>query len=405
MNCEETREFFTDLYDGTLSGAPLVTLSRHLDGCAACRQEWAAFRGSMHALRDLGDEEPSPGFALRVVERIERPSLWRRIVAALVYPLSVKVPIHAAALVVLGVGGLWLFQRSPEIRRAADVQAPVLSTRAAPAPLSPEPGRRFESAPSAGAPTAPPQPMTEPLRPSGPPKAIAPPEPAANVRAPEVPASPSAPMGAGKAPAEERAQDSVDRPMPARDDVARLTAPPPAGAARQTETQTAIPGALRSAPGRLESRERAEITAPSESAAPSKGGASAAAALARKSADALFSEAATDFVAQRYDTSIQALQAFLAQYPGDARVPDARFLLADAYRAQNRYADAGTEFEVFLRRYPGHRMTGAALYHQGEMRILAGDQAGCSILQDALSRYPDAREASSGRDMLAARCP
>jgi TolA-binding protein len=127
--------------------------------------------------------------------------------------------------------------------------------------------------------------------------------------------------------------------------------------------------------------------------------------MTRRTANDLFSEAATDFAAQRYDGAIEALRAFLAQHPRDGRAPDARFLLADAYRAQDRYADASAEFEAFLRQYPGHRMTAAALHRQGEMRILTGDQSGCSVLRDALSRYPDAREAAASRDTLAARCP
>ena len=73
MNCPEAREAFSDLYDDTLSRPPLADLSRHLDGCPACRAEWAAFRRAMQVLKDLGDEEPSPGFAARVAERIETP--------------------------------------------------------------------------------------------------------------------------------------------------------------------------------------------------------------------------------------------------------------------------------------------------------------------------------------------
>jgi predicted anti-sigma-YlaC factor YlaD len=77
MNCPEAREAFSDLYDGALSGPPLADLSRHLDGCPACRAEWAAFRRAMHALQDLGSEEPSHGFAARVAERIEAPRWWQ----------------------------------------------------------------------------------------------------------------------------------------------------------------------------------------------------------------------------------------------------------------------------------------------------------------------------------------
>jgi TolA-binding protein len=122
-------------------------------------------------------------------------------------------------------------------------------------------------------------------------------------------------------------------------------------------------------------------------------------------ANETFSAAATAFAAQQYESAIATLRAFLAQYASDGRAPDARFLLADAYRAQNRYAEASAEFATFLRLYPEHRRAPSALYRQGEMRLRLGDQAGCGILRDALNRHADAREAQSAREMLSARCP
>jgi TolA-binding protein len=95
----------------------------------------------------------------------------------------------------------------------------------------------------------------------------------------------------------------------------------------------------------------------------------------------------------------------LAQHPDDGRAPDARFLLGDAYRAQGQYVEAGAEFETFFRQYPRHPRAPLALYRQGEVRILRGDQAGCGILRDAVNRYPDVREAATARETLSARCP
>jgi len=128
-------------------------------------------------------------------------------------------------------------------------------------------------------------------------------------------------------------------------------------------------------------------------------------APAPRSADALFSSGVTEFAAQRYEPAIDDLRAFLAQHPDDGRVPDARFLLADAYRAQGRYAEAGAEFEAFLRQYPKHPRAPTALYRQGEIQLLLGENSGCKTLRDALNRYPDVREAATARETLAARCP
>jgi tetratricopeptide (TPR) repeat protein len=278
MNCREARAVFSDFHDGTLSGPRLVDLQRHLDDCPACRAEWAAFRRTVHMLQGMGDEEPSSDFAARVVQRIEATRGWRQVVATLVLPLRVKLPIHAAALVVLGLVGLWVSQRSPE------------------------------------------------------------PEPAGFKRAPRV------------------AQDAAP-------DAAR-------------------PGRLQPAP------------APPDARAP-----------ASRSADDRLASGAAQFAAQLYQPAIDDLRAFLAQHPDDGRAPDARFLLADAYRAEGRYGEAEGELETFLRQYPRHPKAPLALYRQGEVRILRGDHSGCGILRDALNRYPDAREAVTARETLAARCP
>ncbi len=384
MNCPEAREAFSDLYDGTLSGPALEGLSQHLDGCPTCRAEWAAFRRAMHALKNLGGEEPSPGFAARVAERIEAPRWWKRAAAALVFPLRVKLPIHAAALVLLGVAGLWMSQRSPELQRAAVEHAPASRERVVP----------MQEAPPPSAPPAASQPADAEVRPSA---------PASKVAAPRKPASPPAEVGKlGGAATAPNAKD-VAQESPVRNEAARPMVAPPAAALPQAQDEVAHPGQLQSVPPPPDASTKAEST-------PRPGSAVSAmerrtSTPDRKSADSRFSSAVTEFAAQRYELAIDDLRAFLAQHPDDGRAPDARFLLADAYRAQGRYAEAGAEFETFLRQYPEHPRVPVALYRRGEIRLLLGDQSGCSILRDALKRYPDAREAASARETLAARCP
>jgi len=383
MNCPEAREAFSDLYDGTLSGPSLADLSRHLDGCPACRADWAAFRRAMQALKTLGDEEPSPDFAARVAERIEAPRWWQRVAATLVLPLRVKLPIHAAALVLLGLAGVWMSQRSPELQRAAVEQAPAATQRAAPVP---------QAAPPVVPPTAAKKTEAE-ARPSAPsPKTVA----------PQKPASPPAGVGKVEGPVATPEDKDVAHAPPARMEAARPMVAPPAAALPQAQDEVAQPGRLQSPPPPPDASAKAEPT--SESRSGVSGTERPTSTPARRSVDDLYSSAVTKFAAQRYEPAIDDLRAFLAQHPDDGRAPDARFLLADAYRAQGRYAEAGAEFETFLRQYPEHRRAPVALYRQGEIRLLLGDQSGCSILRDALNRYPEVREAAAARETLSARC-
>lgn len=380
MNCPEAREAFSDLYDGALSGPPLTDLSRHLDGCPACQAEWAAFRRAMHALQDLGSEDPSHGFAARVAERIGAPRWWQRLAAMLVLPLRVKLPIHAAALVLLGLAGLWVSQRSPELQRAAVGHVPTSPERVLPV---------REAAP----PVASQQTEAE-VRPS---------PPALKAAAPRKAVSPPATVGkVGGAATAPDAKDVAQGP-PAREEAARPMAAPPTAALPQGQGETAPPGRPQSASSPPDARAKTESTPRPESGA-SVLQRSVSAPPAR-SAEELFSSAVTEFAAERYEPAIADLRAFLAQHPDDGRAPDARFLLGDAYRAQGRYAEAGAEFEAFLRQYPRHPRVPLALYRQGEVRLLLGDQSGCGLLRDAVSRYPYVREAATARETLSARCP
>src|SRR5574341_907809 len=124
MKCDQVRQAFSGLYDNRLSGPPLVTITQHLATCQDCRGEWTAFRKAMLAVSELGGAEPSLGFAARVRRRIETIPPWQRALFWLFFPLRVKVPIQALAVLLVAFAGLLLYQRSPELRRGT-VLSPV----------------------------------------------------------------------------------------------------------------------------------------------------------------------------------------------------------------------------------------------------------------------------------------
>lgn len=423
MTCEEAREAFTDLYDGTLSGPPLAELSHHMDACPACREEWESFRAGLRALGALRDAEPEPGFAMRVAARIEAPSVWRRLREALFAPPWPKMPLHAAALAVLVLAGVWLVQREPAIRQAAEVRPPASPAPAAPVPA---PSRPTEVPLAAKEPA---EPAAEPRSPTGP---TAAPRQPAPVPAPSAPARGASP--AAKAPARPQAEVEILRdgvpaapgPAPAPDaralvaerqkeEAARqersvglsakarapLQAPPPAfdlparraespiGEAKST-APAAIPQAVAPSPPPPPA-----AVVPRESERPQGGGGSA---------DDLFSGAATAYANGQHEAAVQGFSEFLAQHGSDRRAAEARYFLASAYLASGRFAEAGAEFDTFLQQNPGHRRAPAAFYHQAEARLGAGDAGACRSLRSALDRYPQEREAATAKRLLAERC-
>jgi TolA-binding protein len=375
MSCEDARAAFTELYDGTLSGPPLAELSRHLDGCPTCRAEWDTFRSALQALAELRDAEPTPGFAARVTERLETASRWRRLLREAVFPLPVKLPLHAAALIVLVLAGTWLFQGSPEIRRAADLRVPAPPTAPTPAP-APTPLPPLPKADEAKALPAPMPPAVKDVPAAKREAVLRAPAPAA---AP--PAAPAAPPPQAPLPPPASAPSVPTAPLPAAD----------SGVSRME--QAAPKAELRAA------RMPAAPAAPPAATKEAAGGAGPAG-----SADVLFSGAATAYAGQQFERAAEGFRAFLAQQPTDRRAADARFFLASSYLALKQFAEASAEFDTFLLQYPDHRRAPTALYRQGEARLEAGDAAGCQILRSALSQHPQAGEAAAAQSLVSARC-
>ena len=342
MTCDEAREAFSDFYDNTLSGPPLAALTRHLKTCPACGMEWAAFQRAVRAVADLGSAEPSPGFAARVRHRLEAPPWWQRVLHWLFLPLRVKAPIQALALVLVAFAGLLIYQRSPDLRREAD-----------PGVASPPPVAR--DAPATG------------------------PTPAAP------PAADATARGA------QGVKPRADAPGQRR---AERQAPP----ARPKAEEERAPSPLRE-----EAKGMGKGAEPAQSPAPAKEG--QLSTMGTGSADELYSTALKDLARQEYDRAIDGLRSFVAQHPRDARVPDARFRLAEAYFTRQRYAEAIPEYEALTREFPDSSLVPTALLRQGQARLALGDRAGCQVLGDVAGRYPRAPEATQAREVLSTRCP
>jgi anti-sigma factor RsiW len=66
MNCGDVKELFSPYLDGELSGAEMHMLSRHLEGCARCKWEYAALRRAQILLAGLGPKKVPSDLALKL---------------------------------------------------------------------------------------------------------------------------------------------------------------------------------------------------------------------------------------------------------------------------------------------------------------------------------------------------
>ena len=132
MTCHEARELFSALMDDALGGDERVVLDAHLATCADCRRELQRVRDTVALLRAVEPARAPAGFVDRVLEAA-RPASWpRRLLRALFLPWPVKLPVEAAAVVLVTVGVVYLYLATPELQQAARLESPAPTVAEAP---------------------------------------------------------------------------------------------------------------------------------------------------------------------------------------------------------------------------------------------------------------------------------
>jgi hypothetical protein len=139
VTCHDARERFSALLDERLTREDRADLYGHLATCADCRRELAAVERTVALVRGTTPVRAAAGFVDRVVAAA-RPAPWHvRAARALLSPWPVKLPLGAAAILLVGGLAALLFRGIEEQQRAARDGAGAKSpdaTIAVPAPPS-----------------------------------------------------------------------------------------------------------------------------------------------------------------------------------------------------------------------------------------------------------------------------
>jgi hypothetical protein len=119
MNCHETRERLSDLLDEALPAPELAEVRAHLDGCPECRRELDQLRATVTLLSRVERPRAPVGFVDRVTAAAHPVPWYQRLGRRIFFPLNIKLPAQAAAMLLVAVLGVYLLQRTPELRDAA----------------------------------------------------------------------------------------------------------------------------------------------------------------------------------------------------------------------------------------------------------------------------------------------
>lgn len=131
MTCPDARELFSALIDETLTREERADLYGHLATCADCRRELAAVERTVALVRGTTPVRAPAGFIERVVTAARPASWYTRAARAALLPWPVKLPLSAAAVLLVAGLAVLMFRGTQEQQRAARYESspPVLADR------------------------------------------------------------------------------------------------------------------------------------------------------------------------------------------------------------------------------------------------------------------------------------
>ncbi len=114
MNCSEVQSRLSEYHDNFLDAKTIETITDHLLACSRCRTEADDLAQTMQLVKVLPEVEPPASFTTRVMahvrEQAAKPSAWER----LFLPFRVKFPIHAAAVILVSILAVYVYQKEPQ---------------------------------------------------------------------------------------------------------------------------------------------------------------------------------------------------------------------------------------------------------------------------------------------------
>jgi hypothetical protein len=120
MDCHHIEERLSSYVEGSISSEERILIEEHVKVCRKCNESLDDLRKTIEYVRHLKEIEPPAWLTQKIMAKIEsapkpEKGIWRK----LFYPLHVKLPIEAAAVVLIAVTAIYIFKSvQPEVRFA-----------------------------------------------------------------------------------------------------------------------------------------------------------------------------------------------------------------------------------------------------------------------------------------------
>jgi anti-sigma factor RsiW len=120
MECDNIREKLSSYIDGIIPPEERMLIDEHLKTCERCNESLADLKKTLEYVQNLEDIEPPAWTTQKVMERIKAEAKPKKgILQKLFYPLHIKLPLEAAAAILIAVSVLYIFKTiQPEVKLA-----------------------------------------------------------------------------------------------------------------------------------------------------------------------------------------------------------------------------------------------------------------------------------------------
>jgi len=120
MDCHNIQEMLSSYIEGVISPEESKLIDEHLSACSKCKEALYDLKKTLEYVQNLEEVEPPEWLTQTVMTRIRSETEPRKgILQKLFYPLYIKLPIEAVAVVLIAVTALYIFKTiQPEIKPA-----------------------------------------------------------------------------------------------------------------------------------------------------------------------------------------------------------------------------------------------------------------------------------------------
>ena len=130
MECNDVQEKLSAYVEGIISHDEKMLIDEHLTLCQKCCESLADLKKTVEYINNLEDIEPPAWLTQKIMTRVKTEVHQKKgIFQKLFYPLHIKLPIEAVAVIVIAVTALYIFKTIQPVVRLANAPSEEVTTQ------------------------------------------------------------------------------------------------------------------------------------------------------------------------------------------------------------------------------------------------------------------------------------